>query len=121
MVEPTLLEDVPRDAKAVCEEAFGPIAVLESFSDWDELVSEINDSKFGLQVGVFSNTLPHVWKLFDEVDVGGVIHGDVPSFRADNMPYGGVKDSGYGREGVRYAIRDYVEEKLLVLDTAFKA
>ncbi|HRI36296.1 MAG TPA: aldehyde dehydrogenase family protein [bacterium] len=98
IVAPTLLEGVPASAKANCEEAFGPIAVLAPFSDWDELVREINTSRFGLQIGVFSNTLPHVWKLFDEVDVGGVVHGDVPSFRADNMPYGGVKDSGFGRE-----------------------
>jgi acyl-CoA reductase-like NAD-dependent aldehyde dehydrogenase len=121
LVEPTLLEGVPAAAQAVSEEAFGPLAVLSSFSDWDALVAEINSSKFGLQVGLFSNHLPHVWKLFEEVEVGGVIHGDVPNFRADNMPYGGVKDSGFGREGVRYAIRDYVEEKLLVIDTSFKA
>jgi len=115
MLEPTLLEGVPRDEPLCAEEAFGPVALLESFSDFDDALRRVNDGEYGLQAGVFTDSLPHTLAAWDELEVGGVIVGDVPSFRVDNMPYGGVKGSGVGREGVRYAIQDMTEERLLVV------
>jgi acyl-CoA reductase-like NAD-dependent aldehyde dehydrogenase len=115
MVEPTLLEDVPRDEPVVAREVFGPLAVLSRFSDFGAALAEVNDSRYGLQAGVFTDSLTHALQAWDELEVGGVVVGDVPSFRVDTMPYGGVKDSGQGREGVRYAIEDLTELRLLVL------
>lgn len=97
------------------EEVFGTVATLDTFSDIDDAIAAINDSDFGLQVGIFTDSQKNLWKVFHEVHVGGVIHDDVPSFRADMMPYGGVKDSGLGREGVKYAMQDMLEERVLVL------
>lgn len=115
MLEATLLEDVPRDCAVYREEAFGPVAVLEAFSDFDDALRRVNDSDFGLQAGIFTRDLYKAQKAWDTLEVGGVIIGDVPSWRVDNMPYGGVKDSGLGREGVRYAIEDFTEIRLLVI------
>ncbi|RMH44939.1 MAG: aldehyde dehydrogenase family protein [Deltaproteobacteria bacterium] len=117
MVEPTLLENVPRDQPAYCREAFGPMALLAPFSDFDAALAEVNDSAFGLQAGVFTRDLYRAQRAWDELEVGGVIIGDVPSWRVDNMPYGGVKDSGLGREGLRWAIEDMTEIRLLVTRT----
>jgi len=89
--------------------------MVDSFSSIEEVVARINESKFGLQIGIFSHDINRVWKVFEDVEVGGVIHNDVPSWRVDHMPYGGVKDSGFGREGIKYAIQDMVEPKILVL------
>ena len=111
----TLLEGVPRDARLHREEAFGPVAVLEPFDDYADALARANDSRFGLQAGVFTGSLGHAMQAWDTLEVGGVVVGDIPSFRVDNMPYGGVKASGFGREGVKYAIRDMTEERLLVL------
>ncbi len=110
-----LLADVPHDADLQRREAFGPVACLEAFDDFDEAIARVNDSDFGLQAGVFTGSLAHALRAWDALEVGGVIVGDVPSFRVDHMPYGGVKQSGLGREGVRWAIRDMTEERLLVL------
>jgi acyl-CoA reductase-like NAD-dependent aldehyde dehydrogenase len=110
-----LLENVPRDADLYRKEAFGPVASLESFDDFEEAIARVNDSDFGLQAGVFTGSIAHAMRAWDGLEVGGVIVGDVPSFRVDNMPYGGVKDSGVGREGVRYAIEDMSEPRLLVI------
>jgi acyl-CoA reductase-like NAD-dependent aldehyde dehydrogenase len=110
-----LLEGVPRDCDLYREEAFGPVAFLEPFDDFDAALDRVNDSRFGLQAGVFTGRLDHALRAWDRLEVGGVIVGDVPSFRVDNMPYGGVKQSGLGREGVRNAIRDLTEERLLVV------
>ncbi len=115
MLDATLLENVPHDTKLYREEVFGPVAMIEPFDDFDAALEQVNDSRYGLQAGVFTDSLAHTMKAWDELDVGGVIVGDVPSWRVDNMPYGGVKDSGLGREGVRYAIRDMTETRLLVL------
>ena len=115
MLPAALLEHVPRDSDLYRKEAFGPVATLESFDDFDEAIARVNDSDFGLQAGVFTGTLAHALRAWDRLEVGGVIVGDVPSFRVDNMPYGGVKDSGLGREGVRYAIEDMTEQRLLVI------
>lgn len=113
----TLLEDVPKDQAVCTKEAFGPLAVLSRFTDFDTALHEVNDSAFGLQAGVFTRDLYKVQKAWDELEVGGVIIGDVPSWRVDNMPYGGVKESGLGREGVRFAMEDMVEIRNLVIRT----
>ncbi len=117
MLQATVLEGVPRDAKCYREEAFGPMALLTPFDDFDAALAEVNDSKFGLQAGIFTRDIYKAHKAWDELDVGGVVIGDVPSWRVDHMPYGGVKDSGLGREGIRYAIEDMTEIRLMVLRT----
>jgi acyl-CoA reductase-like NAD-dependent aldehyde dehydrogenase len=115
MLEATLLEDVPSSEPLICQEAFGPVAVLSKFSDFERALAEVNDSRFGLQAGIFTRDLRKIERAWDVLEVGGVIIGDVPSFRVDNMPYGGVKESGLGREGVRYAIEDMTEIRMLVV------
>ena len=85
------------------------------FRDFDDAIRQVNDSFFGLQTGVFTNDLAHAWQAFDELEVGGVIVNDVPTYRIDHMPYGGVKDSGLGREGLRWAIEDMTELRIMVL------
>ncbi|WP_299586987.1 aldehyde dehydrogenase family protein [uncultured Microbulbifer sp.] len=115
MLDPTLLENVPHECSVVQQEAFGPVAVLEPFDDYDEVLERVNNSAFGLQAGVFTKDLYRAQKAWDTLEVGGVVIGDVPSWRVDNMPYGGVKDSGLGREGVRWAIADMTEERLMVV------
>ncbi|WP_153102195.1 aldehyde dehydrogenase family protein [Paraburkholderia hayleyella] len=115
MFEATLLENVPRTSDLYRKEAFGPVAMLERFDDFSQALAAVNDSDFGLQAGIFTDSLTHAHRAWDELDVGGVVINDVPSFRVDNMPYGGVKDSGLGREGVRYAIEDMTELRLMVM------
>jgi acyl-CoA reductase-like NAD-dependent aldehyde dehydrogenase len=120
MLEATLLEDVPPNQDVCTQEAFGPVAVLSKFSSFDDALREVNDSDFGLQAGIFTRDLYKMQKAWDELDVGGVVIGDVPSWRVDNMPYGGVKDSGLGREGVRFAMKDMTEIRNLVIRTPIK-
>ena len=115
MLDATLLEGVPRTAKAYTEEAFGPVALLSKFTDFNAALDEVNDSKFGLQAGIFTRDLFKMLDAWDRLDVGGVVINDVPSYRVDNMPYGGVKDSGLGREGVRFAMEDMTEIRNLVI------
>ena len=115
MLDATLLEKVPRSATLYREEAFGPVAMLSSFTDFDAALDEVNDSKFGLQAGIFTRDLFNMLKSWDRLEVGGVVINDVPSFRVDNMPYGGVKESGLGREGVRFAMEDMSEIRNLVI------
>ena len=91
------------------------MAAIEPFDDYADALARVNDSDFGLQAGVFTGRLDHAMRAWDRLEVGGVIVGDIPSFRVDNMPYGGVKASGLGREGVRYAIEDMTEQRLLVI------
>ncbi len=117
MLEATLLEEVPRDADVNAQEAFGPVAVLAPFDDFDEALAEVNDSRFGLQAGIFTRDLFKAQRAWETLEVGGVVINDVPSFRVDHMPYGGVKDSGLGREGIRYAIEDMTEVRLLIMRT----
>ena len=117
MLAATLLADVPEDQAICTSEAFGPVAVLSTFSNFDTALAEVNDSVFGLQAGIFTRDIYKIQRAWDRLEVGGVIIGDVPSWRVDNMPYGGVKDSGLGREGIRYAIKDMTEERLLVIRT----
>lgn len=115
MLAATLLENVDRQEDICRQEAFGPVAVLSRFSDFEEALAEINASRFGLQAGIFTRDIHKAQLAWDRLEVGGVIIGDIPSWRADQMPYGGVKDSGLGREGIRYAMEDMSEIRLLVL------
>lgn len=112
---PTVLTDVPADAKVACEEVFGPVLVLARVDGVDEAFDVVNDSRFGLQTGVFTHDLQLAFRAHRDLEVGGVIVGDVPAYRADQMPYGGVKASGVGREGLRAAMEDYTYERVLVL------
>lgn len=115
MLEATLLEDVDPATKLNTEEAFGPVAFLIRFSDFSDALDIVNDSKFGLQAGIFTRDLFQMFDAWDRLEVGGVVINDVPSYRVDNMPYGGVKDSGLGREGVRFAMEDMTEIRNLVI------
>jgi acyl-CoA reductase-like NAD-dependent aldehyde dehydrogenase len=115
LVPAALLEKVPHECDLYRQEAFGPVALIEPFNDFEQAIELVNDSDFGLQAGVFTGKISHAMQAWDRIEAGGVIVGDVPSFRVDNMPYGGVKLSGLGREGVRSAIRDMTEERLLVV------
>jgi acyl-CoA reductase-like NAD-dependent aldehyde dehydrogenase len=112
---PTVLKDVRPTMKVCSEEIFGPVVTLERYSKIEEAIVKVNDSKYGLQAGMFSNDLSTVQYAYQHLNVGGLIVNDYPTFRVDNMPYGGVKDSGLGREGVRYAMDEMMEKKLLVL------
>jgi acyl-CoA reductase-like NAD-dependent aldehyde dehydrogenase len=115
MVEPTLLESVSKEEPIYAAEAFGPVAVLEPFADFDEALRIVNDSTYGLQAGLFVRDITKIQKAWDALEVGGVIIGDVPSWRVDHMPYGGVKNSGLGREGIRFAVEHMTEIRLLAI------
>jgi glyceraldehyde-3-phosphate dehydrogenase (NADP+) len=114
--EPTVLVDVPPSAPICAREAFAPIVNLFPFSDWDEGLTRIDDSIYGLQAGVFTSNLEHALRAWERLEVGGVIINDIPTYRIDHMPYGGVKDSGLSREGLRYAIEDMTETRLAVFN-----
>ncbi len=103
------------DCALAQEEVFGPVVLLEPFDDFEDALRRVNASRYGLQAGVFTNDLRRMYRAWDALEVGGVIINDVPSWRVDHMPYGGVKDSGLGREGVRFAIEDMTEIRLLVV------
>jgi acyl-CoA reductase-like NAD-dependent aldehyde dehydrogenase len=113
-VAPTVLSGVPQTAKVVCEEVFGPVLVLQPVDGADDAFAQVNSSVYGLQTGVFTHDIQTAFRAQRDLEVGGVIIGDVPSYRADQMPYGGVKESGTGREGVKWAMADFTEEKVLV-------
>lgn len=115
MLQATILENVPDDCDVNSEEAFGPVSVISQFTDFDEALKEVDNSQFGLQAGIFTRDIYKAHQAWDQLEVGGVVIGDVPSWRVDNMPYGGVKESGLGREGIRYAIEDMTEIRLMVL------
>ncbi|HMP76440.1 MAG TPA: aldehyde dehydrogenase family protein [Kiritimatiellia bacterium] len=115
VMEATLLENVPPDEKLYAEEVFGPVAVLESVPDYETALARVNDSRYGLQAGIFTRDIQKAWRAWDVLDVGGVLINEVPSWRVDHMPYGGVKDSGLGREGVRFAMEDMTELRMFVL------
>jgi acyl-CoA reductase-like NAD-dependent aldehyde dehydrogenase len=112
---PTVLVDTPPTAQVCSNEAFAPLVVAFPFDDFDEAIAGVNDSFYGLQTGVFTNDLEHSWRAFNELEVGGVIINDIPTYRIDHMPYGGVKDSGIGREGLRWAMEDMTEIRLMVV------
>ena len=115
LFDPVLLENVDESLEIYKDEAFGPVAILEKYKDFEAGIEKINQSRFGLQAGVFTQNLNKMLYAWDHLQVGGVVINDIPSFRVDNMPYGGVKDSGLGREGIQSAIRDMQEERLLVI------
>jgi acyl-CoA reductase-like NAD-dependent aldehyde dehydrogenase len=117
MLPATVLENVPQSANICKEEAFGPVVVLERYSQFEDALKQINASRYGLQAGIFTRDLYQALAAWDTLEVGGVLIGEVPSWRIDSMPYGGVKDSGLGREGIRYAMEDMTEPRLLVVRT----
>jgi acyl-CoA reductase-like NAD-dependent aldehyde dehydrogenase len=117
MLSATLLENVPPDQPVCAQEAFGPVAVLSRFDNFEAALDEVNNSQFGLQAGIFTRDLYRAHLAWNYLEVGGVIIGDVPSWRVDNMPYGGVKESGLGREGIRFAMEDMTEIRNLVIRT----
>ncbi|MFZ4777624.1 MAG: aldehyde dehydrogenase family protein [Terrimicrobiaceae bacterium] len=116
LLGPILLENVPPDCSALCEEAFAPLAVLQRYESFPEALAMVNDSAFGLQAGVFTTDIRKGLLAFEELEVGGVMIGQVPTFRVENMPYGGVKESGFGREGVRYSMEEMTEPRSLVIN-----
>jgi acyl-CoA reductase-like NAD-dependent aldehyde dehydrogenase len=116
VVEPTVLTGTKPEMKVNCQEIFGPVVTVEPYKDFDEALRKVNHSAYGLQAGVFTRDAKLLFQAYEELEVGGVIAGDVPSFRIDQMPYGGVKDSGLGREGLRYAIEEMTEPKLMVMN-----
>ncbi len=118
VLHPVVLENVPRNAAISCEEAFAPVVVLEACEDFDDALAAVNASRFGIHAGVFTSDITKAWRAFETLDVGGVLVNQVPTFRTENMPYGGVKDSGVGREGVRYAIEDMTELRSLVVNVS---
>jgi glyceraldehyde-3-phosphate dehydrogenase (NADP+) len=112
--EPTIITNTRSDMKVCSHEVFGPVVVVEPYSHFEEAIDAVNDSQFGLQAGVFTNQIDEEIFAFNNLKVGGVIINDVPTFRVDHMPYGGVKESGLGREGVKYAIHEMMESRLLI-------
>jgi glyceraldehyde-3-phosphate dehydrogenase (NADP+) len=112
---PTLLSNVKNSMNVVCKEVFAPVSTVQSFSTFDQAMNMVNNSDFGLQMGIFTNSHEYAWRAFDMADVGGVVINDFPTFRVDNMPYGGVKMSGLGREGVKYAMDEMTEIKVMVM------
>jgi len=114
--EPTIITQTKPEMNVCRLEVFGPVVTLEKFDEFEEGIAQINDSDYGLQAGVFTDNTKEINYAFNQLEVGGVIHNDIPTFRVDHMPYGGVKNSGFGREGVKYAMRDMLEPKLLVKD-----
>lgn len=116
LLEATVLTHTKERMKVQCEEVFAPVVAVEPYDDFDEAIRRVNDSPYGLQAGVFTRDARLVFRAFEQIEVGGVIANDMSSFRIDNMPYGGVKDSGMGREGLRYSIEEMTEPRLLVLN-----
>jgi acyl-CoA reductase-like NAD-dependent aldehyde dehydrogenase len=114
--EPTVLTGTKPEMKVNCQEMFAPVVTVEPYGDFDEALRQINNSAYGLQAGIFTRDAKLMFQAYEELEIGGLLAGDVPSFRIDNMPYGGLKDSGIGREGLRYAIEEMTEPKLLVMN-----
>jgi acyl-CoA reductase-like NAD-dependent aldehyde dehydrogenase len=118
MVMPTVLTGTKPGMRVNCQEIFGPVVTVEKFADFEAALGEVNRSDFGLQAGIFTRDFTRINKAFETLEVGGVMVGEVPTFRIDHMPYGGVKDSGIGREGVRYAMEEMTEMRLLTVNPA---
>jgi glyceraldehyde-3-phosphate dehydrogenase (NADP+) len=113
---PTLLTDVSPTMKVYSQEIFAPVVCLISYNKFEDAIREVNNSVYGLQAGIFTRDIYKILKAYEEIDVGGIIINDVPTFRVDNMPYGGVKKSGFGREGIRYAIEEMTGIKVMVIN-----
>jgi glyceraldehyde-3-phosphate dehydrogenase (NADP+) len=116
ILSPTILENVSPEMKVSCLEAFAPVMTIEPYDRFEEALDRVNASDYGLQAGVFTGSLQKALLAYDRLDVGAVVLNDVPTYRVDHMPYGGVKDSGFGREGVKYAMEEMTELKLLVVN-----
>jgi glyceraldehyde-3-phosphate dehydrogenase (NADP+) len=116
LMEATVLTATRPEMRVNCQEVFAPVVTVEPYHDFAAAVKEVNDSNYGLQAGIFTRDAKLLFEAYEALDVGGVVAGDVPTFRIDHMPYGGVKDSGLGREGLRYAIEEMTERKLLVMN-----
>lgn len=113
---PTVLADAPPETKVWSEEVFAPVVVVNRYADFEEALRQVNASRYGLQAGLFTRDVRRIFRAYEVLEVGGLIVNDVPTYRADHMPYGGVKDSGFGREGVRAAIEEMTEARLLALN-----
>jgi acyl-CoA reductase-like NAD-dependent aldehyde dehydrogenase len=116
MLEPTVLTNTRPEMLVNCREIFAPVVTVETYDDFHEALRQVNASPFGLQAGVFTRDAQLLFAAYNELEVGGLVAGDVPTFRIDHMPYGGIKESGLGREGLRYAIEEMTEPKLLVMN-----
>ena len=116
VVRPTVLSQVTPAMKVSCQEVFGPLVTITPYREFDDVLKAVNESEYGLQAGVFTSNIGRIFQAFEQLEVGAVLANEIPTFRADHMPYGGVKDSGIGREGLRYAIEDMTEPKLLVMN-----
>ncbi len=116
ILEPALLSGTRPEMKVNCMEVFAPVKTVESYGTFEEALARVNDSPYGLQSGVFSRDLGLIFRAFEEIETGSVMANEVPTFRADQMPYSGMKDSGTGREGLRYSIEEMTERKLLLLN-----
>ena len=116
LLEPTVLTGTRPEMKVNCQEIFAPVVTVEAYDHFDDAVRQVNSSPYGLQAGIFTRDVKLLFNAYEELEVGGLIAGDVPAFRIDHMPYGGIKDSGLGREGLRYAIEEMTEPKLLVMN-----
>ena len=116
VMDPTVLTGTRPDMKVNCQEIFAPVVTVEPYDDFDQALRLVNSSRYGLQAGLFTRDAKLIFNAYEELEVGGLIAGDVPAFRIDHMPYGGIKDSGLGREGLRYAIEEMTEPKLLVMN-----
>jgi acyl-CoA reductase-like NAD-dependent aldehyde dehydrogenase len=115
VLRPTVIADAPRDAKVSCEEVFGPVCTVTPFDTVDEAIALANGTRYGLQAGIFTRDVKEALRMARELEFGGVTVNEAPTFRADQMPYGGVKDSGNTREGPAYAVREMTEDRLVVL------
>ena len=116
ILEPTVLAGTKPDMKVNCQEIFAPVVTVEPYTDFNAALRQLNSSPYGLQAGIFTRDAKLLFQAYDDLEVGAVIAGDVPTFRIDHMPYGGVKDSGLGREGLRNSIEEMTEPKLLVMN-----
>ena len=116
MLEPTVLTGTRPEMKVNCQEIFAPVVTVEHYDDFYQALRQVNNSPYGLQAGLFTRDAKLIFNAYEELEVGGLVAGDVPAFRIDHMPYGGIKDSGLGREGLRYAIEEMTEPKLLVMN-----
>ena len=116
VVRPTVLSQVTAAMNVSCREVFGPLVTITPYREFEAALNAVNDSDYGLQAGIFTNNIGRIFQAFEQLEVGGVLANEIPTFRADHMPYGGIKDSGIGREGLRYAIEDMTEPKLLVVN-----
>lgn len=115
-LEPTILFDVPENCRVIQDEVFAPVVVVNKFDSIEDGIAKVNNTKYGLQAAVFTHDINTALRCVDEIDAGGILVNEIPTFRVDNMPYGGMKSSGLGREGPKFAIEEMTEIKLVILD-----